>query len=672
MAKVKIIFSWLMFLAIIMPLNLHALTIRDVQSTVYAGTDSSQYSGQTVTLSGVVTAVLSNGTFYMQDSAGPWSGIFVYKYSSVTLPTMAIGDSVQVTGSISEYYKKTEMTVTSSSNVQIFKTGCPLPGPVLIQTSYLPYSGSTAIAEPYESVFVEADIAVVSAAGLSGNEWEINDGTGPCRVDDFLASAATIGYTPVVGDSLLSVKGVVEYYYTFKIEPRIKGDVLSIIPRINSTIPANGNTNVPASTTIRLNFSKQMDPLSMTSDRFSINGKIASAIPFTIYYDTLQWACVLIPSANLSLNDTIHVWVSHLISDINGRTLDGNSNGVAQNDSTDDVEFTFSVISNTTRIADIQKTGPDGFASQMEGQIVTIEGIVSGPDKYFSSSTATNASWYIQDNTGGLNVYGGTKYSFVLGKRAVVTGTVTEYNGVTEVSSSAAQIAMWDWALQLVQPKTMVYNQLLGESIEGLLVSVEGTISAIPAYAGGGYNMEIRNGNAPIAVRISESSGFDLNPFSYGTRVRVTGIVSQYDKEAPYNSGYQLVPRSGTPYFYSGTAYPPDIQVLSDTIAASASGQIVSVKPNPFSPDYGQAGVIEINAPAGDHLTLRIYDLKGRLVKTCLNNVPGGHQYYYWDATDDSHRRASIGMYIAHLRTVTAEGSVSDQTKVIVLGTKLQ
>ncbi len=64
--------------------------------------------------------------------------------------------------------------------------------------------------------------------------------------------------------------------------------------------------------------------------------------------------------------------------------------------------------------------------------------------------------------------------------------------------------------------------------------------------------------------------------------------------------------------------------------------------------------------------------MKGRLVKTCLNNVPGGHQYYYWDGTDDSSRRANIGMYIAHLRSVTAEGAISNKTKIIVLGTPLK
>ncbi len=109
--------------------------------------------------------------------------------------------------------------------------------------------------------------------------------------------------------------------------------------------------------------------------------------------------------------------------------------------------------------------------------------------------------------------------------------------------------------------------------------------------------MEIRNGNAPVAVRISEASAFDLSPFTYGTKVRVTGIVSQYDKEAPYNSGYQLVPRFGEVEYYNELPLPLDIVVLTDSAAASASAEIVSIKPNPFSMDLGEVGIIEINAP---------------------------------------------------------------------------
>jgi flagellar hook assembly protein FlgD len=118
--------------------------------------------------------------------------------------------------------------------------------------------------------------------------------------------------------------------------------------------------------------------------------------------------------------------------------------------------------------------------------------------------------------------------------------------------------------------------------------------------------------------------------------------------------------------------YPADIEVIADLTPAADSPTIVGVSPNPFSPDRGEVAWMELNAPATDRLTLRIYDLKGRLVRTCLNNAPGGHQNFPWDGKDNMGRRANIGIYIAHLRCVSPQGGNVDRTKLVVLGTPLE
>ncbi|HBE73973.1 MAG TPA: hypothetical protein DDW31_07815 [candidate division Zixibacteria bacterium] len=182
----------------------------------------------------------------------------------------------------------------------------------------------------------------------------------------------------------------------------------------------------------------------------------------------------------------------------------------------------------------------------------------------------------------------------------------------------------------------------------------------------------MRNGDATVAVRYGETSGFDNSSLTSGARVRVTGIVSQYDKTPPYNTGYQIVPRFPEAYGYNGRQHPADIELITDLTPASESPVIAGVKPNPFSPDWGEVAWIELNAPATDRVTMRIYDLKGRLVKTCLNNAPGGHQNYPWDGKDNMGRRASIGIYIVHLRSVSPQGGGVDRTKLVVLGTPLK
>lgn len=644
------------------------IAIYDIQYTTDPS-GNSPYAGQTVTITGVVTGVVrtgtSNGMYYIQDGYGPWNGIYCYDRSRYP----SLGDSVKITGTVVEYSGITEMSPVSA--YEVLKKNCALPKPVILPTDS--FSTANSNIESLEGVLVATGKVDITALPNSYNEWQINDGTGACVVDDFLDSLSHLDYAPAIGESLAMVQGIFHYIAGWKIEPRSPKDVVWFKPvKLVSTMPSPGNITVPTEIGVYLEFNKPLDASSLSQSNFSITGSRSSAHTFAVGYDSVNFKVTLTPAVPFEPGETVAVWISHAIRDTFGNYFDGNVNGIGSNDASDDVQFAFVTTSNLLKISDVQKTGSDGFTPLLVGTTVTVEGIVSGPDIYFTSSTSSTASWYLQDNTGGVNVYGGTKGEFALGRRVVVSGTVTEYNGVTEVASTAASIKLWDYASGLFAPREMIYNQLLGETIEGLLASVEGTISSTPAYAGGGYNMELRNGNAPIAVRILEVSGFDLSPLTYGTRVRVTGIVSQYDKDAPYNSGYQLVPRFADPYYYNGILYPPDIEVIPDTVTAAAAAEIVSVDKNPFSPAQGEVAIIELNAPAENHLTLRIYDLKGRLVKTCLNNVPGGHQYYYWTGNDDSNRRANIGMYIAHLRSVTAQGSISDKTKIIVLGTQLK
>ena len=76
--------------------------IYDIQYTTDISGDSPE-TGNIVTTRGVVTGVIGFGAdagrFFIQDGSGPWTGIYVYDTTPVTL-----GDSVEVTGTITEYF----------------------------------------------------------------------------------------------------------------------------------------------------------------------------------------------------------------------------------------------------------------------------------------------------------------------------------------------------------------------------------------------------------------------------------------------------------------------------------------------------------------------------------------------------------------------------------------
>ena len=115
------------------------LRIRDIQGAGHI----SPKNGQAVqNIPGIVTALRSNG-FYMQDNApdsnpATSEGIFVFR-SSNTSPTVAVGDSVIVGGTVSEFRGSsgTNLTVTEiggTVTVTVQSSGNPLPAATVIGT----------------------------------------------------------------------------------------------------------------------------------------------------------------------------------------------------------------------------------------------------------------------------------------------------------------------------------------------------------------------------------------------------------------------------------------------------------------------------------------------------------------------------------------------------------
>jgi len=186
-----------------------ATTIFDVQyneSEQGTGEDCypSNHDGETVTVSGVVTAVSpgSYPNFYLQDPAGDlWNG--VYFYDTTVGPLR--GDSVTVTAVVDEYYGMTELK--DVTQFAIHSSGNALPEPADITTGMLA-GGCNAIPEACEGVLVRVTGAVVTRVPDDYGQWYVDDGTGECQVDDGLFS-----FTPFPGDTIDAITGVVDYSF---------------------------------------------------------------------------------------------------------------------------------------------------------------------------------------------------------------------------------------------------------------------------------------------------------------------------------------------------------------------------------------------------------------------------------------------------------------------------
>ncbi len=96
------------------------------------------------------------------------------------------------------------------------------------------------------------------------------------------------------------------------------------------------------------------------------------------------------------------------------------------------------------------------------------------------------------------------------------------------------------------------------------------------------------------------------------------------------------------------TKYSPREYFLSDNY------------PNPFNPEKNIR--VEINKLA--FTSLRIYNLKGQLVKTLVSEeLPPGHYGYKWNGTNETGKKVSSGLYIYRL----ISGKTSIAKKMILI-----
>ncbi len=190
--------------------------------------DASPLEGQEVTISGIVTSEFwgsnSNRYIHVQDAEGAWNGILCFNYdgwdsfeftdddgNSVIGP--AEGDSVTLTGTVTEYYTLTELDDI---------TECIVHGPA--NSIMPPVNVATGdVGEAYEGCLIAVVDATVDDPDLGSGEWSADDGSGSVRFDD----KWDYFYYPEEGQTLAQIIGVGYYEYdSYRIQPRLARDVV--------------------------------------------------------------------------------------------------------------------------------------------------------------------------------------------------------------------------------------------------------------------------------------------------------------------------------------------------------------------------------------------------------------------------------------------------------------
>ncbi len=165
----------------------------------------SPFNNQAVNTGGIVTGVdtVGSNSYFIQSGTGPWSGIYVFDNTSV----VALGDSVTLTATVTEFNTTTELT--NVSNLVVVGQ-YPQPAPQMLDAT-------SAAAEQWEGVLTH--IAELECMNLpdAGTffEWTGTSWQGSLPVDDLMYL-----YAPTVGN-FYNVTGVMHFANgARKIEPR--------------------------------------------------------------------------------------------------------------------------------------------------------------------------------------------------------------------------------------------------------------------------------------------------------------------------------------------------------------------------------------------------------------------------------------------------------------------
>ena len=250
--------------------------IADIQFVADPATDdASPLVGQTVTVSGVVTAEFWGSTdnkyFRVQDADTAWSGITIYNsggwdtYSfslaaGGTTNSVSEGDSVTVTGEVYESFTMTR--IRNTTNITIHGAAVNPPAPMQIATG-------SASAEKYESVLIKVVAVDIVNPDLGFGEWGVSDGSSDTLVVD---DKWGYYYYPKAGGSLASITGTLDFSFgDYKLQPRLAADVVEA----GEFVRIQRIQQVRGSDLIKAPFDAVSDTSYLRQDTVSVTGVVA-------------------------------------------------------------------------------------------------------------------------------------------------------------------------------------------------------------------------------------------------------------------------------------------------------------------------------------------------------------------------------------------------------------
>ncbi len=294
-------------------------------------------------------------------------------------------------------------------------------------------------------------------------------------------------------------------------------------------------------------------------------------------------------------------------------------------------------------IADVQADYDGDFSPNLLGKIVAVRGTVVSPN--FSN----NLQLFINDKDGGIQLFSSSlTLDLTVGDSVFVFGKIAQYKGLTELLlDSLDQIQLIGQHTHNEHPITLAD---VGENYESQLVSLRNlqivNPEEWPAEGQNSTKVKVTDGQDTIKLFIDKDTDLDGWTPPAGA-FNLIAIVDQYTNNVPANDGYELRPRSQDD-FEPTTTIGPESKIVDKF-------DLRPCYPNPFNPQTS----IEFWLPKTSNVLIKIFDVRGRLVTTLLNETKdsGLHRIKF------NGENLSSGIYLV----VFKAGNYIEKQKMVLL-----
>jgi endonuclease I len=615
------------------------LTIHEIQGEL----PGSPYDGCWVITRGVVTGRYGL-YFVIQDGSGPWNGMWVRSAA-----TPSVYDSVTVRGLVTESDGSGNAgnTLLAYATLVASSSAGALPAAAVVSTA-------TACSEAYEGVLVEVDSAVCTNPALGFGEWEVNDGSGPCPVDDLSYSVS-----PTLGSSYTVVGPVTYLNDYFKIEPRDSDDVLWTG---DESAPVIFAATATSDTTLLVTFSEPVEQTTAETaahytidDLGIVDAEIDDGHPEQVLLRVMPLSA---GEHTLNVDGVADLWANVMI----------------------DVSATFVFIDNSI---------PAGYYDSAENlsgeQLKVVLHQIIMNHTVCSYDYAWTAFWTTDDKPNGKvwdiysDVPGGTppyEYTFGVDEGGVGgeegTGYTREHSWPKswfggEVSPMYSDLfALYPCDAHVNGNRgAYPYGEVSMPEWTSLNGSKRGACS-YPGYTGtvfepiDEFKGDLARTYFYMSVRYySEDAGWPGSPMTDGAELLPWAIdmFLSWHTEDPVSQ--KELDRNGAIYALQHNRNPfidrPEFAVwmfgttgVDEKSSPSFAAGLDSVYPNPFNP----LTTISFSTGSPGRVELRVYDIAGRPVRTLAEGVRAVGRYdVTWDGRDDIGVSVASGVYLCTLKT---------------------